>query len=283
VSASGRQQRVAIAFHGSASPLHKPSAQPQPYAQQWQQTAAAVRAAAAQAAAKASAAAAAAAAAAAEAAAAAPPTESERETPARRGVRGRGDDDGSAAAAATAQKAASIAVSAVAELSEYKRTHGAKLRALLRANEELKQELVRVAVEQRDNVRVKIIQGLRVQLAEQKTLLAALKEKLGDYGMSKAELGRFTERVLAFPLMPMPNVEKLEGEIEQLLQQNRRLKQELRVAKNAPATAIAAGIAAAASADPHGNSVRKHLHTFTRFPCSPWMRSLLSPTFFFFL
>ena len=181
-----------------------------------------------------------------------------------------------AAASATAQRAASIAVAAVSELAEYKRTHGAKVKALLRANDELKQELVRAAVEAKDNVRVRTIKALRVQVAEQKTLLAALKEKLLDLGMSRQELAQFGERVLEFPLLPQVNVDRLEAELEQLKGANRKLKQELRVARNDPAAAVAAGIAAAAQTDPRSDPVR-----FNRvFYCQRIHFKILSKSFY---
>ena len=159
------------------------------------------------------------------------------------------------AAALAPGPAISAATATTAALQEQRRVHSEQVRALLKSNELLKREVVRARLEQRDNVRVRIIKALKAQLIEHQSLISAYRDRLQALGVGKAELAAISQVSVAFPSAVKPAVvDALEARLEKAQGDNKKLVEErklLRAALHAlcggatsPALERAGGVAA---------------------------------------
>jgi chemotaxis protein histidine kinase CheA len=109
-----------------------------------------------------------------------------------------------------------------------------KVRLLLKANDALKTQVLKIQREQKDNVRVKRIKRLEAELEEKQIVFEAFKERLTSSGCTEADVQALVVKAIGGPArIRPPTVEELQAEIAQLKVDKLRVEKKLKSATTA--------------------------------------------------
>jgi len=108
-------------------------------------------------------------------------------------------------------------------------SHNAKkIKSLLKSNEGLRREIVKLKEEGKDNHRVRVIKEMRVQVREQEAVIEALKSSMKEGGASEDDILAIIEDCTTQPkLARAPRVESLQRQVVTLTKEKTQLAQKL--------------------------------------------------------
>ena len=131
------------------------------------------------------------------------------------------------------------------------RLNAEKVRILLRANDELKKQVLKVQRETKDNVRVKRIKRLEAEVEEKQVVFEAFKARLAAAGDTPDDIQAMVAKAIGGPArIRPPSVEELQAQVARLELEKLKMEKKMRsaAANGGTNTAAAATAGSGASA-----------------------------------
>jgi len=152
-----------------------------------------------------------------------------------------------------------------AEVAQMKRSHRKKVKALLKTNESLQQQLRQSKREGNDSYRVKLIKSLRNQTRHQDAIIEALKTFVRDRGATDDEISDAIDETLKQPKLARgPRPETLEKKIAILNRENKALRERLQKRKRKDPTHTGTLVSSTSSMSMHITDSKHETTTETK-------------------